>query len=275
MEIAAARSSPHALEFARVIYAAFTGKLPALLLADRIAVINAALQAGVDSGRLEKMTRLPAEINRVFGRRFLNVIGLATDQTPHVGWPGFLLSGKHYESDPIANALVIVAACGTLENYVVAANGIKASSPITRRTNQKVQSICGLTRHILKRLKGTETLQEIAKDSGIAGDSMRYWSRTYPGLSRLRKESRVRQKHQQYEQEIALAVESNPKASRTRLWLKCRKAIDYLSRKTPHSLEAMLPPSRIPPSEYVHRRLAKKKLEKAAKQRSKAEEEIA
>lgn len=105
------------IRLSQVVASVFSGEIDYVDVNVRLDVLRSRTKQVVKNRSGVTGDNLATHINKMFGRAFLDSLGLKTDSAPTLGWPALLINGRNLMHDPIANCVLIAALFDSPNHY--------------------------------------------------------------------------------------------------------------------------------------------------------------
>jgi hypothetical protein len=229
------------IRISKVIAAIFSGEIPVVDTKVRLAVLQKQVKEVIKNRSGVIGDNLATHLNIMFGRSFLEKIGLPTHRAPSLGWPALLIYGRVLVEDPIANVLLIAALFESVAHYNDSINKQIASGLNMENLPKPLRATGKIGVNILKDILCYNSLNEVIKKNCQKNYSLIKWAAAYPGLSERRNVFQFKRQLKNCKRSIQLKLENEPELSRTKAHISLGFELYFVKKHDPQWLDQNLP----------------------------------
>ncbi len=234
------------IRLSQIVASVFSGKIDYVDVNVRLDVLRSRTKQVVKNRSGVTGDNLATHINKMFGRAFLDSLGLRTDTAPTLGWPALLIHGRSLMSDPIANCVLIAALFDSPNHYLDLIKTRQISSERFPTSNKPLKGAGNISFSMMREALRARSLNSFVNLNGKINVNFKKWMGAYPGLSDRRLNFLLQKKLRCYKKCIQEKLEEIPRLSRNQATITLNTEIAYIRKYDLHWLDQHLPARKIP-----------------------------
>lgn len=229
------------IRLSQVIASVFSEKIGAVDVNIRLDVLRnrTALVVKNRSGVIGD--NLATHVNKMFGRTFLESLGLPTYSAPTLGWPALLIHGRSMVHDPVANCILIAALFDSVDEYIDSITSRQLAPEGLPTLPKTLWGAGSISFSMMREALRSPSLYSFVRPNGTVNEQFQKWMAGYPGLSNRRLNFLLHKKIRYYKKCILGKLEETPGLSRNQISTTLKTEVAYIRKYAPQWLEQHLP----------------------------------
>jgi hypothetical protein len=234
------------IRLSQVLASVFSGEIDYVDVNVRLDVLRSRTNQVVKNRSGVTGDNLATYINIMFGRAFLDSLGLKTDSAPTLGWPALLIHGRYLMHDPVANCVLIAALFDSTDHYPDSIKARQLMPEVVPKLPKHLWGAANVSFPMMREALRSPSLYSLVRQNEKDNVHFRKWMAAYNGLSDRRLKFLQRKKIRFYKKCIQKRLEEVSGLSRNQVSITLATEVEYIRKHDPQWLDQHLPARGIP-----------------------------